>query len=87
METKDSRRNFLKYMSILGITAFYSVPAYAKTTKKIVKYQLTPNKNGDKCEKCMHFIPETNECKIVEGPIDPNGWCINFFINPIPKKT
>lgn len=86
MKIKKSRRDFLKYMSILGVTAFYSTPLYAKTTKMIVKYKLTPNKNGDKCAMCMHFIPKTKECKIVEGAIVPNGWCINFFKNPSTIK-
>jgi hypothetical protein len=87
MENVISRRDFVRYMSILGIMAFYSVPLHAKTTKAIVKYQFTPNKNGDKCATCMHFLPATKECKIVEGPIDPNGWCINYFKTPVVKKT
>ncbi|MDD5406470.1 MAG: high-potential iron-sulfur protein [Sulfurovaceae bacterium] len=81
-----SRRDFLRYMSILGTMVFYSVPLYAKTTKAIVKYQYTPNK-GNSCKMCMHFIPETNECKIVEGSISPNGWCTSFFKNPNYKPA
>jgi len=88
MEKNDgSRRNFFRYMSIFGIMAFYNAPLHAKTTKDIVKYQLTPNANGDKCETCMHFLPDTKECKIVEGPIDPNGWCINYFKTPAAAKV
>jgi len=83
MKTEESRRNFLKYMSILGIAAFYSTPAYAKTTKAIVKYQTMPN-NGNSCSMCIHFIPETNECHIVKGSIDPNSWCTSFFKRPKP---
>jgi len=78
MKTRESRRDFLKYMSILSIAAFYTAPAYAKTTKESVQYQPTPN-NGNKCEMCTNFIPEKNECSIVEGSIDPNGWCTSFF--------
>lgn len=83
MKNIEARRNFLKYMSILGMAAFCSTPLYAKTTKAIMKYQLMPN-NGNKCSMCMHFIPETNECHIVEGPISPDGWCTSFFKNPKP---
>ena len=83
MEKDGSRRSFLKYMGVLGIMTFYSVPLYAKTTKAIVNYQLTPN-NGNRCGLCMHFIPATNECKIVDGSISPNGWCKFFYKNPKP---
>ncbi len=50
---------------------------HTKTTKIEAYYQATPN-NGNKCEMCVYFLSKTNECKIVEGKIDPNGWC-KFF--------
>ncbi len=73
-------------MSVLGLGSLYSVPLYAKTSKAIVKYQTTPNE-GKQCKECMHFIPETNECKTVEGSIDPNGWCIIYFKDPNYKEV
>ncbi len=82
---KTSRRRFFKYMSALGLASFYTVPLYAKTSKDIVKYQPTP-KDGNSCKSCMHFIPETNECRTVEGSIDPNGWCTIYFKNPNYKE-
>lgn len=78
---KTSRRDFFKYMSVLGISSFYTTALYAKTSKAIVKYQTTP-KDGKKCQDCMHFIAATNECSTVEGPIDPNGWCTIYFKKP-----
>jgi len=81
MQKRKSRRSFFKYMSVLGLASFYSVPLYAKAAKEIVKYQATP-KDGQKCEECLHFIPETNECKTVEGSIDPEGWCNIYFKKP-----
>lgn len=72
-------------MSALGLASFYTVPLYAKTSKDIVKYQPTP-KDGNSCKSCMHFIPETNECRTVEGSIDPNGWCTIYFKNPNYKE-
>jgi hypothetical protein len=78
---KKSRREFFKYMSVLGIGSFYATPLYAKTSKEIVKYQSTP-KEGKKCIDCMHFIAATNECTTVEGDIDPNGWCSIYFKKP-----
>ncbi len=84
MET--SRRCFFRYMSALGLVSFFTVPINAKTAKNIVKYQSTP-KDGNTCKTCMHFIPETNECKTVEGSIDPNGWCIIYFRDPNYKEV
>ncbi|MBD3790356.1 MAG: high-potential iron-sulfur protein [Campylobacterales bacterium] len=78
---QKSRRSFFRYMSILGLSSFCSIPLYAKTSKDIVKYQTHPNE-GKSCKKCLHFVPATNECRIVEGNIDPNGWCTAFFQNP-----
>ena len=81
MKEKVSRRGFLKYMSVLGLVSFYSAPLYAKTPQNAVQYQATP-KDGKTCKECMHFIAETNECKTVEGTIDPEGWCSIYFKLP-----
>ena len=86
MKKRSSRRSFFKYMSVLGLASFYTVPLYAKTPKETVKYQDTA-KDGKKCKECLHFIPETNECKTVEGKIDPDGWCSIYFKNPNYKET
>jgi len=79
--SKRTKLNFFKIMSVLGLAGFYSVPLYAKTPKEIVKYQSTP-KDGNACKSCLHFIAETNECKTVEGSIDPEGWCSIYFKLP-----
>ena len=81
MQERKSRRSFFKYMSVLGLASFYSVPVYAKTPQELVKYQATP-KDGKTCKECMHFIAETNECKTVEGKVDPEGWCNIYFKLP-----
>lgn len=83
---KSSRRYFFRYMSALGLVSFFPVTISAKTAKNVVKYQSTP-KDGNSCKTCMHFIPETNECKTVEGSIDPNGWCIIYFRDPKYKEV
>ena len=83
---KTSRRRFFKFMSILGIGSFCSVPLHAKTSKDIVKYQDFPNE-GKRCRECLHFIAETNECRTVEGSIDPNGWCTIYFKDPDYKEV
>ena len=82
--TDSHRRSFFRYMALLGLAAFSSTPLYAKVPKDKVKYQDTPV-DGKKCSTCMHFIPETNECKVVEGSIKPDGWCDLWVA--IPKNS
>ena len=40
------------------------------------KYQNHP-KGQQRCEICLQFQPPSS-CKIVQGPITPQGWC-QFF--------
>jgi len=49
--------------------------APAKVSQASVQYQAQP-KDGKKCADCMHFIAESNTCKLVEGNISPSGWCV-----------
>lgn len=54
-------------------------PAAPTATNKMsqasVQYQAQP-KGDQRCANCLHFIPESNTCKLVEGQISPEGWCI-----------
>lgn len=50
-------------------------PAAGKMPQATVQYQTQP-KDGQKCGQCLHFIAESNTCKLVEGQISPEGWCI-----------
>lgn len=47
-------------------------------TKKVpqanVQYQTQP-KGEQKCGRCVHFIAESNTCKLVDGQISAEGWC------------
>jgi len=45
-----------------------------KMSQASVQYQTQP-KGEQKCGGCLHFIAESNACKLVEGPISPDGWC------------
>lgn len=49
--------------------------AAAKVSQASVQYQSQP-KGDQKCSGCLHFIPESNACALVEGQISPEGWCI-----------
>ncbi len=49
-----------------------------KVSKTIAHYQEQP-KGDQKCANCANFIPESRTCKVVEGPINPNGWCVYWM--------
>jgi len=49
--------------------------APAKMSQASVQYQTEP-KGDQQCSNCLHFVPESNTCKLVEGDISPTGWCI-----------
>ena len=64
--------------------------AQAKLSKVAAKYQTKPNAGKD-CDDCIQFVPgktgkAPGTCKIVEGPISPNGWCIAFAEKPAKKS-
>lgn len=83
---KASRRIVLKNAAVVAAVATTpwarSALAQAKAAKKAMQYQDQP-KNGQKCETCLQFIPGAKPgaegaCKVVEGPISPQGWCIAY---------
>ena len=54
-----------------------------KMAQKLVQYQQTPKKD-QKCSICLHFVPP-DSCKLVEGKINPEGWCALFAPKPKSK--
>jgi hypothetical protein len=47
-----------------------------KITQADAKYQSHP-KDQQRCEICLQYLAP-GSCKIVQGPINPKGWC-QFF--------
>jgi hypothetical protein len=83
---KLPRRALLTRVALLaGATLAASIvpskqAAAQKVSKEAMKYQDKPN--GDKrCSNCQQFIPPAS-CKVVDGTISPNGYCIAWV-----KKT
>ena len=84
---KLSRRIMLKKAAVIaGLAgapwAARPALAQAKAAKKAMQYQEQP-KNGQKCDSCLQFVPGASAgangtCKVVEGPISPNGWCVAY---------
>jgi hypothetical protein len=46
-----------------------------KVPQASVQYQTKP-KGEQKCSNCINFIAESNTCKLVEGKVSPEGWCM-----------
>jgi len=78
MERALSRRNFFKYMMAVGVVSFGTSPLHAKVTKLVSKYQGNST-TGKTCKECAHFLPGTNECKLVDGKVSPKGWCTYYL--------
>ena len=54
--------------------------AQQKIAQKLVQYQEKP-KGPQECDTCLHFVAP-NGCKMVEGKINPKGWCSLFAPKP-----
>jgi len=54
--------------------------AQQKMAQKLVQYQEKP-KDGHECDQCLHFQPPA-ACKMVDGKINPKGWCALFAPKP-----
>lgn len=83
--TAVSRRLFLRRAGLsaaaLAAALLRPDPAHAKAKKAAVKYQDTPR--GEKtCAGCRHFIADENACKLVEGEISPQGYCLLWAKKP-----
>ena len=51
-----------------------------KVSQQVVKYQDTP-KGEQRCDNCVHFeAPST--CKIVDGTVAAQGWCMVYAKKP-----
>jgi hypothetical protein len=87
-----SRRAVLRGALLVGCNlivplAIFSSPANGaesaatkKVSKASVKYQNQP-KGEQKCSLCKNFIAASKTCHRVEGPINPEGWCILWIKN------
>lgn len=53
----------------------------AKMSKEAAQYQEQP-KADQQCSNCMQFLADSNTCTLVEGPINPQGWCILWVKQP-----
>ena len=76
-----SRRALLR-VGVGMLTALIPVKtgAQPKIAPKLVQYQEKP-KGPQECDNCLHFVAPSS-CKMVEGKINPKGWCSLFAPKP-----
>ena len=77
-----TRRSMLQGVLALVAMARAASKALAqqKAPKKLVQYQEQP-KGTQECDRCLQFVAP-NACKLVEGPINPKGWCALYAPKP-----
>ena len=77
---KTSRRVVMRTgLGLLAAGAAVAGTARAqdvKIAKNLIQYQDAP-KDGLECDKCVNWVAP-NACKIVEGTINPKGWCVAY---------
>ncbi len=56
-----------------------------KIDRRIVGYQYSPGPDGHHCAICSNFIAPA-ACKVVDGVIDPNGYCHAYAPTDIEIK-
>ena len=76
-----SRRDFLFTATVGGAAigiGLAATPAAAsnKMSPRAMSYRPTPN-GGQRCSTCANWQPP-GACKLVDGPIAANGWCILY---------
>ncbi len=75
-----TRRSVIRTgLGIIAGTAAVATAARAqdqKIAKNLIQYQDGP-KDGLECDKCVNWVAP-DACKIVEGKINPKGWCVAY---------
>jgi hypothetical protein len=54
--------------------------AQTKIAPKLVQYQEKP-KGPQECDNCLQFVAPA-ACKLVDGKINPKGWCQLYAAKP-----
>ena len=54
--------------------------AQDKAKQSLVQYQGSP-KGDQECDECLQWAPP-DSCKVVEGKINPKGWCALYLPKP-----
>jgi hypothetical protein len=78
----SSRRALIRAGVALATLAAARAQEQEKMAPALVRYQPTPSADSpeDICAKCVNWVAPDG-CRIVAGPISPNGWCVAFAPN------
>lgn len=73
-----SRRGLLRGVALVAgggalLATTSAAAAQAKLTQKAANYQPTPKGNA-RCNNCSQWL-QPADCKVVQGPVSPTGWC------------
>ena len=79
------KQGALMFASLATMPVFLSQRSAcaAAAAKSDFHYQQQPHE-GKRCAECTAFLPSSQTpdadgtCRIVAGPISPNGWCMAF---------
>jgi hypothetical protein len=84
-ELRASRRAVLWTGVSALAAALVPMRAFAqqKAKQKLVQYQEKP-KGTQECDNCLQFVAP-DSCKLVEGKINPKGWCQLYAPKPKTK--
>lgn len=68
--------------ALAGLLTVTASADESKSSQASMHYQTTPN-DGKQCSGCNFFIPGSTAsangaCKIVDGSISPNGYCMAY---------
>jgi hypothetical protein len=78
---RGSRRALLRVgVGMLAALIPVKAEAQPKIAPKLVQYQEKP-KGPQECDNCLHFVAPSS-CKMVEGKINPKGWCQLYAPKP-----
>ena len=73
---KISRRGAMTLIGAgLAVATLPTKQAKASQMSQRVAHYVAVTPNGKKCSACK-FFEHPHSCKVVEGNIDPNGWCM-----------
>jgi hypothetical protein len=80
--SRPTRRAILEGALAVAIVAGSAGRARSqqKAKQSMVQYQQKP-KGDQECDKCLHWVPP-DSCKMVEGKINPKGWCTLYVPKP-----
>ena len=90
MTTQLSRRQMLGSLKVAGaagglmalgvVGAARAADSSSQLRKQDVRYQDQP-KGSQRCATCKNFVGP-NVCRVVQGSVNPNGWCLLFQAKP-----